>query len=325
MRRKILSALVLLIATAGTVAGIQGSGFRVAALGTLEVSRNNTIKLGGVKYDVSRARVTVNGRRADPSELKTGHVVIAAGTLSPDEKEVIAGDITLESDVRGGVSFVDPRSSSLEVLGQTVKVTRKTAFDGALAAGGGIKAIEQGMAVRISGYGKSNGQFEATRIDLDDVHSPAQVRGVVESVNRDRRTLSIGKLFVDYSAAAVQGVVAQGAVVTVKGRNVAGSSELFATNVTVFAGIGSKNVKGDIEGIVTTFASRSDFEVNGQPVLANAGTKFHGGTLGTDVSVRVKGRFDENGVLVAKQIWAAKDQAVSAGGASARTIPLCCR
>ena len=66
---------------------------------------------------------------------------------------------------------------------------------------------------------------------------------------------------------------------------------LFASSLEVFSGVGRAGEHGDVKGIVTAFASTTDFEVNGQ-------------SLGTDLEVRVTGRFDSTGVLIAHKVQA---------------------
>jgi hypothetical protein len=145
------------------------------------------------------------------------------------------------------------------------------------------------------------------------------VRGVVQALDTQRHSLRIGHLAVDYSSALVKGVIAEGAVVTVQGAEVA-TGLLAASSIEVFAGIGSEGERGDLEGIITAFASATDFEVNGQPVLADANTHYilNGVTLGTDVPVRVKGKFDAAGTLVADKIQAGAPKSAGRGMATTR-------
>jgi hypothetical protein len=81
---------------------------------------------------------------------------------------------------------------------------------------------------------------------------------------------------------------------------------LAATSVEVFRGVGNVGERGDIKGLISAFASSADFEINGQPVLTDANTVYvlHGQTLGTDLEVRVTGRFDSQGVLIARKVQA---------------------
>lgn len=299
VKRWISIGAVLLLAAGTTIAGIQGTGFRLyASIGTVETGGG--LHVNGVPYDTSHARVTVNGRPADVSELRDGNIVVAQGSRSA-KGPVMADEIVLESDVRGQVTSADPSNATFRVLGQTVQVTGQSIVDSRIQPETFV-----GSWVKVSAFQQSDGTFEATRVDLDLVPGPSQVRGVAQSVNREQRTLRIGDLTVDYSAARAKGLVAEGAIVIARGTQVQTDGPLFASSVEVFAGIGSNGERGDVKGLVTAFASPVDFDVNGQPVLANAKTVYvlHGQTLGADLEVRVTGHFDSHGVLIARKIQA---------------------
>jgi hypothetical protein len=160
------------------------------------------------------------------------------------------------------------------------------------------------MFVTVSGFARADGSLVASSIDVDATAEIAQVRGAVQALDTQRHSLRIGHLAVDYSGASIKGAIAEGAVVTVQGAEILPGTVLAASSVDVFAGVGSEGERGDLEGLITAFASATDFEVNGQPVLADAHTHYvlHGVSLGTDVQVRAMGRFDAGGILVADKI-----------------------
>jgi hypothetical protein len=306
LKRWISIGTVLLLALAGTtIAGIQGTGFRsLATFGTVETTVGGGLYLNGVLYDTSHARVTVNGRAGDVSELRDGHIVAAQGSGSANGS-AIADEIVLDSDVRGEVTSVDEANATFRVLGQTVQLTEQSVLDPQIQPND-IRGLHQGMWVEVSAYERSDGSFLASRVDLDLVPGQSQVRGVVQSLDRLQRTLRVGDLTVDYSTARTQGAIAEGAIVIARGIQVQSGASLFASSVEVFAGVGRAGERGDVQGIVTAFASSTDFELNGQPVLADAGTVYvlKGHTLGADLEVRVTGYFDANGVLIAQKIQA---------------------
>ena len=312
VKRWISIGAVLLLAAGTTIAGIQGTGFRLySSIGTVETGGG--LHVNGVPYDTSHARVTVNGRPGDLSELRDGHIVTAHGSRSA-RGPVIADEIVLDSDVRGEVTSVDESNSTFRVLGQTVQVTEQTILDSRLQ-----RETFAGSWMKVSAFQRSDGTFVASRVDLDLVPGQSQVRGVAQAVDREQRTLRIGDLTVDYSAAQAKGTVAEGAIVLARGTQLQTDGPLIASSVEVFAGVGSAGERGDVKGLVTAFASPADFEVNGQPVLANANTVYvlHGQTLGADLEVRVTGRFDTNGVLIAHKVQAdAPNKATRGPGAA---------
>jgi hypothetical protein len=283
-------------------AGIQGSGFqRMSIVGP--VDDTDGFKVNDVAYDASQARVVINGNAASSSGLHKGHVVTVrvkeGGGNQPDTVE----EVVLVSDVRGEIASVDASASTVSVLGQTVLVTPEAVLDPAIASQG-FAGLQPGLWISVSGYPNAQGTLVASRIDLDTMPETQQVRGRVAALDTQLRSFLINGATVDYSVAGVVGVIANGTTVTVRGPILTSTSSLVASHVEVFAGAGEEGDKGNIRGLITAFTSESDFDVNGQRVLANSGTKFilHGAALGTNVSVWVNGRFDAAGALVADKI-----------------------
>jgi hypothetical protein len=305
LKRWISISAVFLHAVAGTtIAGIQGTGFRAQAV-FCTVDTDGGLQLNGVPYDTSHAHVVVNGRPGDVSQLRNGHIVAAHGSRGP-KGTAVADEIILESDVRGEVTGVDEAGGTFSVLGQTVVLTEESIL-GRRIQPNDLSGLRSGTWVKVSAFQRSDGSLVASRVDLDLAPVESQVRGVAQSVDRERRTLRVGNLTVDYSAAQTRGAIAEGAVVIARGLPpTQAGGPLFASRVEVFNGVGRGGEHGDVRGIVTAFASPVDFEVNGQPVLANAKTTYvlHGQALGPDLKVRVTGHFDAAGVLIAAKIQA---------------------
>jgi hypothetical protein len=244
-----------------------------------------------VSYDTTDAVVTVNGASGKVSGLHAGHIVSIQGT-EPETKNgrIKADRITLVSEVRGAISRVDAQARTVTVLGQVVRVPD------------GVAGLVTGALVRISGFPDSAGVFTASSIDVESAQAVAQIKGVVRSVDATRSTFTIADLTVDYASAGVQGAIGVGSTVIVQGQS--SGSALVASSVEVYRGVGTPGDKGDIEGVITAYASDQDFDVNGQPVLADSNTqyKIKGEALALDARVTVKGRFDGNGVLIADKI-----------------------
>src|SRR5262249_51344662 len=119
-------------------------------------------------------------------------------------------------------------------------------------------------------------------------------------------------LTVDYSAATLEdfpsGAPADGDVVEVHGSGLGGGGELLATRVQredgPFAGVGD-DVQVEVEGLVTRFASATDFDVAGEAVTTTDGTTYENGSvadLALGIKVEVEGRVDDSGVLVAEKV-----------------------
>ena len=297
------TACLLTVGIGGTtVAGIQGSGLRrMVAFGTVSTSGGLTVN--GVTYDASGARVIVNGHGATASSVHAGHVVAVQGTTSPDGSRVTAEEVLLVSDIRGEITVVDTTANAVQVLGQTVRLTGESVLDPSIQPAN-VTGLRPGMVVSVSGFATTEGTYIASRIDTEAALQAAQVRGAIQALDGWRKSLRIGALTVDYATASIEGTLAEGAIVTVEGLAPSPNDSLVATTVEVFAGLGHDGERGDLEGIITAFASSSDFEVNGQPFLADSKTVYvlHAGELTGDVLVRVKGNFNSAGILLADKI-----------------------
>jgi hypothetical protein len=287
---RLAGSLLAIGIIATTTAGIQGSGLRMASVGVADTD-GDAVVVNGVAYDVSNARVVINGRAADAAQLHAGQVLTVKGLVAPDGTTGTAREVSLVSNVRGTITSVNEAAGTLQVLGQRVRVES-------------VAGLEAGLFVDVSGFADANGDIVASSVDIEASTPNAQVRGVVAAMDGERQTLRINDLDVDYSSAVVAGLVAPGAIVTVQGTVEPGSGALFASRVDVFAGIGTANEGGTVEGIITEFASRRDFEVDGQPVLADDNTRYMlpRGELASGTRVQVTGTFDDAGVLRAAKI-----------------------
>jgi hypothetical protein len=287
-----LGALIAVIVASGTPAGIQGSGFRsLAAIGTLDTSSGFVVN--GIPYDVSRAKVTVDGAASNPSALRQGQVITVQGTVSADGSTATANEISVVNNVRGAVTAVDTAAATVTVLGQTVRFSDRAT----------LASLSPGTEVVASGYTSAEGELIASRLDAEPSGSVSQVRGLVTDFDPTADSFQINGLAVDYSNARISGPLAADTWVTVQGTAVGDGFALLATRVDVAASPGAPGEDGDVAGLITRFASASDFDVNGLHVLGDEGTKYppqH--ALGLDAAVRIKGRFDASGALVADQI-----------------------
>jgi hypothetical protein len=307
-----ISATVLLVAVAAlgavrTTAGIQGSGIRMfAAVGPITAAGSGSVVVGGVEYSTAGAQVDVDGAPGMQSQLHVGDVVSIGGTdfgRGPRHDQT-ATSVAFSGNVRGAVSGVDVPSSTFFVLGQTVHVTPTTAFDPSLQSAG-LQGLQNGAELEVSGFSDAAGNIVATRVGTAGGSAVARVTGAVRDLNPTQMTFSINSLIVSYADAVVTGTLSEGAQVAVQGLQPAGpNGTLSAARVDLVIALQAHaGAEGRIEGLITDFPSANYFEVNGQPVTVDSHTHLHlHAPLGLDVSVKVTGRFDSTGSLVAKQV-----------------------
>ncbi len=288
------------------VAGIEGSGVQgpaaITSVGT--ISGFGSIIVGGVEYTTSNAQIRIDDQPAAESQLHVGDIVTITGTVNADGTTGTANEVTFSSDVRGAISQVTVAQQSFVVLGQTIHVTGDTLFDQNLPTPS-LSGLSIGINVQVSAFTDAAGDLVASRIDLASTKAELQVRGTVNSLDTAARTFDLNALTVDYSSAAVSGVLSNGGNVILQASTLSAAGVLIATRVTAAASVaGNANERGHLDGLITDFVSNSEFAVDGQRITTNADTHFvlHGIALGPDVEVKVQGTFDASGVLVASMV-----------------------
>jgi hypothetical protein len=165
--------------------------------------------------------------------------------------------------------------------------------------------------VEVSGMPAANGDIHATRIEKKAPGTPFEVTGVAASTDSTAKTLKINALTVDFSAATLVGFPSTGPKdgdrVEATGTSLGSAGELKATRLELLTDdeFGQADEEGEIEGLITRFASVTDFDVAGHPVATSASTSFEGGAstdLALNVRVEVEGMVNAMGVLEATKV-----------------------
>lgn len=309
-RAGIAAAMALLLMAcgqSGDVAGIQGSGLvSPAAVTTGPISGFGSVFVGGVEYATSAAQIVIDGQTATEAQLQIGQVVTIHGTVNSDGISGAATALTFTGDVQGPVSQVDLVGNTFTVLGQTVRVTASTTLDASIQPAD-LTGLPSSAVVEVSGFADPAGEIVASRVDVKAAGSGLQLKGVVQGLDTTAHTFQINGFVVDYSAATSAPALSSGDTVVAHGSALIPSGALLARHLEVLPGLGANaNERADLDGLITTFTSSSDFALGGQRVAAGASTVLvlHGLTLATGVEVDVKGTFDTYGVLQAQKIEA---------------------
>lgn len=287
------------------VAGIDRGG--VVAVGP--ITGFGSVIVNGVRYSTVGAAITVEGQPALESDLRVGQVVRVEGRVNDDGVTGTASSIAFDDDVEGPVQSLDLAANRFVVLGQTVQVSANTSFDDDIMPRG-LEGLALGDRVEVSGLVRSDGVIAATRIERKEASPELEVKGVASNVDRSASRFFINDLQVDYSAAQLEGFTegepADGdwlevhGVLSASGILVASEVERESRELS-----GDDGDEADIEGLITRFASGSDFDVAGQPVTTTSSTRYRGGTsadLALDVNVEVEGSFDASGRVVADAV-----------------------
>jgi len=286
--------------------GIDRSGITIAQG---PISGFGSVIVNGVRYSTSGATVTIDDQPGTESDLKVGQVVRIEATLDAGGTTGVAKKIAFDDDVEGPLQTIDRAASRLVVLGQTVQLSAATSFGDSIVPRG-IDGLRIGDRLEVSGLASSGGVIAATRIERKSVVSGFEVKGVAALVDTAARRLSVNQLRVDYSAAQVSGFTGGQPV---NGDLIEATGALNASGVLVATRLerrssslpGTTNDKAELEGLVTRFASATDFDVAGQRVTTTGSTQYEDGTaagIALNAAVEVAGAFDASGRIVAQKI-----------------------
>jgi hypothetical protein len=170
---------------------------------------------------------------------------IGGGDFAARLQGVGAGDL----DVLGVVEGADPSTSTVEVSGQTIRLSANTRLTS--EAGG---SLAKGALVAVYGTIGSDGTVAASQISvLAREYVPGSttlyVRGMVKSVNAAFATAKVGNLSVDYSSSLYSGssTISTGSIVEFSGLQTS-SSTLYASKAQSL-GIGGGDLKAQARGI----------------------------------------------------------------------------
>jgi uncharacterized protein DUF5666 len=299
------AACALVACGADQVAGIEGTGAPVASGVTSvgPISGFGSIIQGGVEYQTTAAQIHVDDTPGTQDQLQVGQIVTIKGTVNADGVTGVATDVSYTADLRGPVTQVDLNAGTFTILGQLVRVADDTLFDDSLQTPS-LDAIQAGLLVEVSGSTNAAGEIVASRVELAAAGSSLQVKGRISALDTIARTFHINGLTVDYSSITPTGTLTSSSTVIVRGTGVL-NGVFVATQVQVIGPLTvGANDNGRLEGLITSFTSNTDFAIGAQRVTTDGSTVFAlgGATLGVDVPVRVSGKFNAAGVLVASRV-----------------------
>lgn len=259
-----------------------------------------SVYVNGQRYRSENANIaTGNNPAATEGDLKVGMVVSLAASSSNNGEDPEATDIRYEEHLQGPVSFIDREAGIIEVLGQQVVYNDLTEFDETDA-----DTLAVGDIIEVSGYIDDNGDFYATRIELENDETEMKLKGTVSGLDTTAQTFMLNELTIDYSSAEFDDMTADdledGLYVKVEGE--AFDAE---TQTLVATEIENKDREFDdiddadevkIAGIVSGYdESAGTFEVNRYTFTVTDDTEFEDGPasrLTNGVRVKVEAEYD---------------------------------
>lgn len=237
----------------------------------------------------SGALVTVDGAPGTSAEVQPG--VVVQGTAVPASQGLQLESADLTHELEGPITNLDLTASSFVVLGKTVRVDALTQI---LEEGPGdvqtpltLGDLKVGDFVEVYGAENADGTVQATRVEqpVPEANPQAAFHGTVAALDPVAMTFQAGGFLVSYGTAAVQGTLADGAWVEVRGT--ASGADFTATSVTVEmpdAGGSDMELCGPISGLDTVAKT---FLLMSYKVDYSAATVE--GTLANGAQVEVEG------------------------------------
>ncbi len=311
IRQILLAAAIAAVAVAcgGGGSGMSSASGPMPLVATGTITGFGSVYLNGMHLQTTSATIRKNGQTVAQSALAVGQVARIKGSKQANGTEV-ANEVDVDEMVVGSISQIDATNNTLTVLGQTVKVNAGTSFSKDIQPAD-LTGLNKGDVVRVDGFIDADGNIAATRIERGSASDELQVVGTVAMLNSTAHTLKINALVVDYSSASLTGFTggapANGDLVEVQGTKFDDmTTTLTATQVTremnaEEEAAGSSDAL-EVEGLITSFTSPTDFEVDGQKVATTSSTRYRNGSasdLKKNVKVEIEGTLDGSNVLVA--------------------------
>lgn len=304
-----LAASVVLGGCNGSAAtaGIEGTGVTVASG---PITGFGSIFVNGIEFNTSSASILLNGQSGSQSQLRAGQVVSVTGTISAGGTAGTATEVQFDANVQGPVGAKDLIGSSLTVLGQIVLVGPSTSFGADAGPTPTLASIPPGTLAQVSGYPNAGGAIVATRVELKSALDEFIVVGSVGALDAAHHRFAVNAASIDYSSASLGGFPGgrspqNGDRVEVMSAATAASGTLMAARVQLISAVGPSGDDGQIQGVITRYASSTDFDVNRATVTTSAITTYDNGSaanLALNASLEVEGAFNAAGALAATHI-----------------------
>ncbi len=259
------------------------------------VSGFGSIFVNGIEFSTNQATILVNGQSATEADLEVGMKV---NVIAEDN---VATNVTFESEIQGPVDNIDVINNKITVLGQTVFTDSATVFKGFSS----LNDLQTGNFLSISGFFDATMNLRATFIEKLTSLARMELKGYVSNLDKQSKQFEIKGQTIDYSTVASPPTLNNGDFVEIEG-TLSGTT-LMASEIEVEHPLVSGNPgdKMEIEGIITTLGSQTEFEVNGLPVKTTSQTAFENGTsdnIALNTRVEVEGSMDASGTLVAEKV-----------------------
>ena len=287
--------------------GISGTG--ITTVGT--ISGFGSMIVNGVRYELSGASferdgVSVSGQQ----DYRVGELVTIQGTLLQDRLQGQASSVSYQTQLSDVVTQASLDGVTLEVLGQTVRVTSLSVLHGFSQ----LQQLQPGDWVQVSGLRDAQGHWVASSLLLktqgfEEGVDQQRVRGEVLSVDDQNQRLMMGRLVIDFSGlpeSATESLESGVLIEVMSSRALTDSDVLIATGLSLLESKSySLGAELEIEGVIDQVIGDGHLRMDGLDVKYDVSTEFEYG-VSTDLVpnawIEVEGRVDAEGSLVAQKI-----------------------
>ena len=302
-RRLLTAALVLFLmflfscGGGGSGGSTEYAGGGVVGTGkyTGVVSSFGSIFVNGIEFSTSQATILVNGQSATEADLEVGMKVNVVAENN------IATTVTYEPEIQGPVENIDTVNNKIIILGQTIFTDSATVFKGFSS----LNDLQTGDNLSISGFFDASKNLRATFVEKKTSLASLELKGYVSNLDQQSKQFEIKGQTIDYSGIPSPPTLNNGDFVEIEG-TLSGST-FVASEIKVEHPLisGNPGDEMEIEGIITTLSSQTEFEVNSLPVKTTSQTVFENGTIDNialNTRVEVEGSMDASGTLVAEKV-----------------------
>ena len=311
--KTVLAASILTITAC---AGGSGDGTAGSSSTVGVITGFGSIYVNGVEYETDSAVVEIDGASSFETSLGIGDVITLIGTVNADGTTGVATSVSCKDELEGYVldtsDLLVDGTGSLNIMGQTVRVTLDTVFESdSLTSINDLSVLD---IVEVSGFPDGAGNILATRVETKNAAEDVEVKGVISALNVADETFYIGDLKVNYSAAFERPAnIADGLFVEVKTEsaltgNLGSGFTLAASKVEIedddsdFDGDEGDEIK--MQGLVSGIDD-TGFSFNGTRVLfasLDIGDDFDVASLVEGAMITVEGYIDTNGNFIIEEI-----------------------
>jgi hypothetical protein len=278
----------------------------VMATGT--ITGFGSVYLNGVHFRTTSTAIRKNGQVVAQSALAVGEIARIKGSKNDSDGTGVADSCDVDNNVIGPIATINATTHTLTILGQTVTIDAGTSFSSNVSPAD-ITGLKVADFVEVSGLTAADGTITATRIERQTAAGTLQALGTVASLDTTAHTFKINALVVNYATAMLTGFTggqpANGDVVEVHG-TMFDSAKTTLTATRLEKQTSDQEQAGadglEREGLITRFASATDFDVAGKPVATTSSTVYRNGTaakLALNAKVEVEGKLNSSNVLVA--------------------------